>query len=142
MPSLNPFLNLLRTWERCLILPVPVVLLLRALTDQPYLKKFTDWIGFHVVGRTFLLLLLNCSVPVRQGLAYTYFLPLAWGYPQGAQIFFWMWKATLPQRWHSVCVLLRRLPNELVPFVWNARRKTALLDSILYSKQEDTLFQP
>ena len=41
---------------------------------------------------------------------------LAAGKPQGAHTFFWMWKATLPQRWHSVCVLLRRLPNELVPF--------------------------
>ena len=35
VPSLNPFLKRLRTSERCLILPVPVVFLLRALTDQP-----------------------------------------------------------------------------------------------------------
>ena len=41
----------------------------------------------------------------------------AFGYPQGAQIFFWICKATLPQRMHKVWVLLRRLPNELVPLV-------------------------
>merc|ERR1712062_782727 len=29
----------------------------------------------------------------------------------------WMWKATLPHRRQSVCVLLRLLPNELVPLV-------------------------
>ena len=40
------------------------------------------------------------------------------GYPHMAQRFFWMWKDTLSQRMHSVCVLLRLLPNELVPLVW------------------------
>ena len=42
---------------------------------------------------------------------------LAPGNPQAAQVFFWMWKLTLPQRRHKVWVLLRRLPNELVPLV-------------------------
>ena len=45
----------------------------------------------------------------------------AWGNPQGAQTFFWMWKATLPHRRQSVCVLLRLLPNELVPLVCNSQ---------------------
>ena len=39
------------------------------------------------------------------------------------QVFFWMWNETEPQRLHSVWVLLRRLPNELVPLVWNRKHK-------------------
>ena len=46
---------------------------------------------------------------------------LAPGYPQAAQIFFWMWRETRPHRRHKVCVLLRLLPNELVPLVWNIK---------------------
>ena len=47
---------------------------------------------------------------------------LAPGYPQAAQVFFWMWKLTLPQRRHKVWVLLRRLPNELVPLVCKVKQ--------------------
>lgn len=43
---------------------------------------------------------------------------LAAGYPQAAQVFFWIWKEDFPQRRHSVCDLLWRLPNEVVPLVY------------------------
>jgi hypothetical protein len=46
-----------------------------------------------------------------------YFLTLAAGYPQDAQVCFWMWKERRPQRRHKVCDLLWRFPNEEVPFV-------------------------
>ena len=39
------------------------------------------------------------------------------GNPHEAHVFFWMWKDDFPHRRHKVCVLLRRLPNELVPLV-------------------------
>ena len=39
------------------------------------------------------------------------------GNPHEAHVFFWMWKDDFPHRRHKVCVLLRRLPNELVPIV-------------------------
>ena len=52
---------------------------------------------------------------------------LACGYPHGAQIFFWIWKATFPQRIHKVCVLLRRFPNELVPLVCKKQKNISLL---------------
>jgi hypothetical protein len=37
------------------------------------------------------------------------------GYPQEEHSPFWMCRERLPQRRHSVCVLLRRLPNDPVP---------------------------
>ena len=44
---------------------------------------------------------------------------LAPGYPHEAQVFFWIWKLTRPHLLQMVWVLFRRLPNELVPLVWN-----------------------
>jgi len=79
--SRKPLRNFLRTMERDLMRPVPVVFLLLALIDQLY--------------------------P----------LILAAGNPQEAQVFFWMWKATVPHLLQIVCVLLRRFPKELVPLV-------------------------
>ena len=90
VPSRNPFRNLLWTTLRCLIRPVPVVLRLLALMDQPYPRV------------------------------------LAPGYPHWAQVFFWMWRLTRPQRRHKVWVLFRRLPNELVPLVCKISKKIVI----------------
>ena len=50
-----------------------------------------------------------------------YFRIFAAGYLHEAQVFFWIWKLTRPHLLQMVWVLFRRLPNELVPFVWNAK---------------------
>lgn len=46
------------------------------------------------------------------------FLILLSGYPHDEHLDFWMWYELLPHRRHSVCVLLWRLPNDDVPFVY------------------------
>ena len=79
-PSLNPFLNLLCTFLKCDILPVPVCLRRSAFGHQLYDLVF------------------------------------ALGYPHAAHVDFCMWNARFPQRRHSVCDLLRRFPNDPVPF--------------------------
>ena len=104
VPSRNPFRNLLWTTLRCLIRPVPVVLRLLALMDQPYPRV------------------------------------LAPGYPHWAQVFFWMWRLTRPQRRHKVWVLFRRLPNELVPLVCKISKKK-LLFSFTEKKKSNIVLQ-
>ena len=90
----NRVTRYLRTSPRCLILPVPVVFLLLAFTDQPKL------------------------------------LILAEGKPQGAQTFFWMWKATLPHLLHRVWVLFRLFPKELVPLVMTMDLSSEINDHV------------
>ena len=50
------------------------------------------------------------------------FLMRAFGYPQPAQVFFWMWKELLPHRRQMTCDLLCRLPLEVVPLVCREER--------------------
>ena len=51
VPSLNPFLNLRDMCLKCLILPVPVVFLLIALTDQLYFLVLAA--GYPQLEQTF-----------------------------------------------------------------------------------------
>ena len=46
------------------------------------------------------------------------FLVFAAGYPHWPHVFFWLWKALLPQRRHNVWVFVWRLPKLDVPFVY------------------------
>merc|ERR1719175_285087 len=87
----------MRTRSRRLILPVPVVFL-----------RTRSRCLILPVPVVFLLRAFSDHPNLRI---------LAAGYPHGAQIFFWIWKATFPHRRHKVWVLLRLFPKELVPLV-------------------------
>ena len=86
--------------SRCLILPVPVVFLLLAFTDLKHQHCYN-----------------HRNSESEFTTHHPKLLILAAGKPQGAHTFFWMWKATLPHLLHRVCVLLRLIPKDEVPFV-------------------------
>lgn len=74
---------------------------------------------------------------VRRPLAFwpqLYCLIFLLGYPQDEQVFFWMWKDTLPHRRQLVWDLLCLFPNEVVPLVCNIKiRSTVSIRKVVNS---------
>ena len=81
--------------------------------DWKWLQLEVHWIIHQISGESHQILKLGPTLTDQ-----LYLRILASGYPHGAHRFFWIWKATFPHLLQRVWVLLRLLPNELVPLVW------------------------